>query len=99
MHLQERAAEGEALKTNLAGIVQSILEGGPSPTPPEQIPVGDAAILMAADGYGVGKVIGKQGANAMATYIRYSEVIPICKRARSRCTLRSSSKSIRGSKP
>ena len=73
MHIEERAPQGEALTTSVAEIVQSILDQKPSPIPPEQIPVGDAAILMAADGYGIGKVIGKQNANTVV--VRTSETV------------------------
>lgn len=62
MKVEEDSSESEPLDTDLpehvAGIVRQSID---QPYTPDPLPIGDAAILMAADGYGKGYVRGKQG--------------------------------------
>lgn len=74
MKVEEDSSESVPLNTNLPehveGIVQQTKE---DPYTPGPLPVGDAGILMAADGYGKGYVRGKQGEDVVI--IRTSETV------------------------
>lgn len=62
MKVEEDSGQGTPIDTDLAKHVQGILDQSEErPYEPEPLPIGDAAILMAADGYGKGYVKGKQG--------------------------------------
>ena len=63
MQIVEDAPEAEPLNTQLPEYVQKASEQTVDNeyTPLEELPIGDAAILMAADGYGNGTIKGKQG--------------------------------------
>lgn len=72
--LQEDSGRNEPLKTRLPQHVESIVEGHADATDTtESLPIGDAAILMAADGYGAGFVKGRVGSEFIT--IRTSETI------------------------
>lgn len=74
MKVVEESTKHEPLDTDLPGHVEGIVnQTEDSPYRPEPLPIGDAAILMAADGYGSGFVEGKQG-NEMIK-IRTSETV------------------------
>jgi hypothetical protein len=74
MRVQEESARDEPLNTKLAEVVQSMVNPtGPGYPPTEPLPIGDAAILMAADGYGTGLVEGRVGSDFVI--IRTSETI------------------------
>lgn len=62
MSVREVAGEDEPLNTNLPYHVRRMVEQTESAPyrPTEQLPIGDASILMAADGYGQGLVEGNQ---------------------------------------
>ncbi|WP_143165535.1 hypothetical protein [Ferrimonas marina] len=58
--VKEQTSKTDGLKSNIVELMDRILED--SEFEPEKIPdIGDAAILMAADGYGRGKVVGLEG--------------------------------------
>lgn len=68
LSVREKKTDGAGLRTQLAQIMERLGDGNPSdeqlaalPLPTAQSPVDvtDAAMLMAADGYGHGKVIGE----------------------------------------
>lgn len=63
MTITEDASEAQNLKTNLPELVAQASKQTPEEQflPDTAIPIGDAAILMAADGYGTGKIRGKKG--------------------------------------
>lgn len=62
MKVEEDSDQNTPLDTDLPEHVQGILDQtSDRPYSPEPLPIGDAAILMAADGYGKGYVRGKQG--------------------------------------
>ncbi len=63
MTIVEDANQAETLKTQLPELIKnaSELTGEEQLTHKGEIPVGDAAILMAADGYGTGLIRGKKG--------------------------------------
>jgi len=63
MTIVEDANQAETLKTQLPELIKqaSELTGEGQLTSRDDIPVGDAAILMAADGYGTGLIRGKKG--------------------------------------
>lgn len=63
MTIIENAPESQSIETNLPNIVQLAAdqESDHEYFTEEEIPIGDAAILMAADGYGSGTVRGMQG--------------------------------------
>jgi len=74
LKIQEDSSHGEPLKTMLPEYVQSVAEGTELKySPKEPLPIGDAAILMAADGYGTGLVKGRVGSELVV--IRTSETI------------------------
>jgi len=64
--VREKKTDGEGLKTALRELMRELLAGpseapvSVSPTVPQKVDITDAAMLMAADGYGHGKVIGEQ---------------------------------------
>jgi len=62
MTIIEDAPESEKLRTNLPTLVEQASEQTENTQfiPGEEIPIGDAAILMAADGYGSGSIRGKK---------------------------------------
>lgn len=58
---KEQQEEGAGLKTNIVTLMEGILDN-PQFEPPIDVAITDAALLMAADGYGLGKVSGdKEG--------------------------------------
>lgn len=63
MTIIENAPETQSIDTDLPGIVQRAAEQAEDEGyfTDEDLPIGDAAILMAADGYGSGTVRGEQG--------------------------------------
>ena len=69
LSLSEKASKGESLKTMVLQAVQSVDENEVAKTEPA--PLADAAILMAADGYGHATVTGRQGKNLVV--VRTSE--------------------------
>ena len=74
MKVEEDSGQGTPIDTDLANHVQGILEQTEDrPYEPDPLPIGDAAILMAADGYGKGYVRGKQGEDFII--IRTSETV------------------------
>lgn len=75
MTVIEDAPLGENLKTNLPELVEkaSLQTETKVFQPEKQIPVGDAAILMAADGYGKGLVRGRRSNELVV--IRTSETV------------------------
>jgi hypothetical protein len=58
--VREKKTDGEGIKTKLKALMQELLAATARGAPAEHRPVDitDAALLMAADGYGKGKVIG-----------------------------------------
>lgn len=59
MKIQEESAGDKSISTNLPALVKSASEQTPDkPFMPHKVDIGDAAILMAADGYGTGYVKG-----------------------------------------
>jgi hypothetical protein len=74
MKVEEDSGQGTPIDTDLAGHVQGIIDQTKDrPYKPDPLPIGDAAILMAADGYGKGYVRGKQGEDFII--IRTSETV------------------------
>jgi hypothetical protein len=62
MKIEEESTSQEPISTDLPEHVGEIVsQTKDRPYDPEPLPIGDAAILMAADGYGAGFVRGKQG--------------------------------------
>jgi hypothetical protein len=57
--VRETQDEGAGLATDLPNLVESILKD-PKYEPDGAVAIGDAAMLMAADGYGTGRVVGDQ---------------------------------------
>ena len=60
LNIRESDDGGAGLNTQLPTLVESILEN-PDFEPSQTPALTDAAILMSADGYGAGKVVGVQG--------------------------------------
>lgn len=64
--VREKKTDGEGIKTALRDLMRELLASPPgapvatSPTLPHKVDITDAAMLMAADGYGHGKVIGER---------------------------------------
>ncbi len=58
LSVNEKEAGPQGLKSNIQILIQNIVVN-PSYQPHQQVDITDAAMLMAADGYGVGKVEGK----------------------------------------
>jgi len=74
MKVEEDSGRSSPIDTDLADHVQGILDQSDSkPYNPKPLPIGDAAILMAADGYGKGYVKGKQGEDFIV--IKTSETV------------------------
>jgi hypothetical protein len=75
MNHDEEAKGGDSLNTELPKHVEAVAAETPgNPYSPEkELPIGDAAILMAADGYGEGLVHGREGGAGVV--IRTSETI------------------------
>lgn len=62
MRIEEENTDGQPLKTQLSKHVEEVLGQKPdSSGKPTDVQIGDAAILMAADGYGDGMIEGKVG--------------------------------------
>jgi hypothetical protein len=74
MLVREQAGEDNPIKTDLPGYVKKVIDQSENDpyVPEEDLPIGDAAILMAADGYGAGFVQGRQEGLEMVT-IKTSE--------------------------
>lgn len=68
--VREATEKPDGLSTQLAVLIQRILEN-PKYEPPEEPDITDAAMLMAADGYGSGKAVGTENGNEVV--IRTSE--------------------------
>ena len=62
MVIREASKSGTPLNTDLPSIVEKVAaqQDGEMYEPKEELPIGDAAILMAADGYGKGSITGTQ---------------------------------------
>jgi hypothetical protein len=74
MKLDEDSNQNKPLNTDLAAHVEGILnQTSETPYNPKPLPLGDAAILMAADGYGKGSVRGRQGREVVI--VRTSETV------------------------
>lgn len=75
MLIREDSGPKETLQTELATYINGILKQTPDEayTPKEAPPIGDAAVLMAADGYGSGHIKGKRGGQWVV--IKTSETI------------------------
>lgn len=74
MKIEEDSSQKEPLDTDLPAHVDGIAhQSADKPYAPGPLPIGDAAILMAADGYGKGYVRGKQGDDVVV--IRTSETV------------------------
>jgi hypothetical protein len=74
MTVQEVSEDGHFIRTKLPTHVKKVAEQTiDKPYKTEQLPIGDAAILMAADGYGSGHVKGTQEGNSIT--IKTSETI------------------------
>jgi hypothetical protein len=75
MMVREDSGPKENLATKLPQIVEAIINQQPDkPFVPEApLPIGDAAVLMAADGYGSGQVKGRRGGEMVI--IKTSETI------------------------
>jgi hypothetical protein len=73
MVVREDSKSKESLNTNLPAIVEAVAnqpEGQPY-IPREDPPIGDAAVLMAADGYGTGHIKGLREGSVV--YIRTAD--------------------------
>lgn len=68
--VKESREDSGGLKTKIMALIVGIMEN-PNYQPGEQPDIADAAILMAADGYGMGKVTGVQ--NGEEIIIRTSD--------------------------
>lgn len=74
MKIQEESAGDSTISTNLPELVKKASEQTPEkPFVPQKVDIGDAAILMAADGYGAGYVRGRQKGETVV--IKTSETI------------------------
>jgi hypothetical protein len=75
LRIQEDSGRGEPLDTRLAEHVAAAATDQTNPTIPSSppLPIGDAAILMAVDGYGSGLVKGRVGSDFIV--IRTSQTI------------------------
>jgi len=70
LSVKESSEEGEGLKTNIINLMVGIIEN-PQFVPEEEVDITDAALLMSADGYGRGKVVGES--NGSEIIIRTTE--------------------------
>lgn len=68
--VRETTSKSRGLSTQLLTLIENILEN-PSYEPVEEPDITDAALLMAADGYGSGKAVGSE--NGHEVVIRTSE--------------------------
>ena len=75
LSLKEQASRDGRIKSNLLEILKGVTQEKPTKEllPAEEIQIGDAVILMAADGYGKAKVEGHDGKRTIV--IRTSDVI------------------------
>lgn len=74
MKIQEESGGDNTISTNLPNLVKSVSEQTlEKPFIPNKVDIGDAAILMAADGYGSGYVRGRQKGETVV--IKTSETI------------------------
>jgi len=74
MKIQEECVGDKSISTNLPSLVENASEQTlEKPYMPNEVDIGDAAILMAADGYGTGYVKGRQQGEIVV--IRTSETI------------------------
>jgi hypothetical protein len=73
LNIKEKGDEEKPLRTRLVDHVKGLLsqEEGTQYTPSQPVDITDAAVLMAADGYGSGKVVGKEQRSTVV--IRTSE--------------------------
>ncbi len=58
LSVKETSEEGKGIKTNIINLMVGIMEN-PQYVPEEEADITDAALLMSADGYGRGKVVGE----------------------------------------
>ncbi len=64
LKIDENCSEGQVLNSQLKDHIKGVLEQTPNkPYEPDKVDIGDSAILMAIDGYGKGKIQGKQNNN------------------------------------
>lgn len=68
--IRESTEKPQGLSTQVLVLIQRILED-PKYEPDEEVAIADAALLMAADGYGTGKAIGTEDGNEVV--VRTSE--------------------------
>lgn len=74
MKIQEESFGDKSISTNLPSLIENISEHtSEKPFMPSKVDIGDAAILMAADGYGTGYVKGRQQGEMVV--IKTSETI------------------------
>ena len=74
MKIQEKSGGDKTISTNLPRLVKNVSEQTPErPFVSDKVDIGDAAILMAADGYGSGYVRGRQKGETVV--IKTSETI------------------------
>lgn len=82
--VQEKASKSTGIKSNIIEHMDQILES--SDYEPNEVPaIGDAALLMAADGYGRGRVTGVEGENEVTiktsdtqkNFSYYKDPVPI----------------------
>lgn len=59
--IREKKTDGDGIRTELLTLMSTLLKGPrSSPAPDVSVDITDAAMLMAADGYGKGKIVGEQ---------------------------------------
>lgn len=59
--IREKKTDGSGIKTELLALMKNLLEESQiNPSADKPVDITDAAMLMAADGYGTGKVVGEQ---------------------------------------
>jgi hypothetical protein len=75
LRVKERAGDNGSILSDLPNHINGILsQGGNNPYKPEKpIDITDAGILMAADGYGDGKIVGSEKATGRMVILRVSE--------------------------
>lgn len=60
--IREKKTDGSGIKTELLALMKNLLEESQAgPAIDKAVDITDAAMLMAADGYGKGKIVGEQG--------------------------------------
>ena len=62
LSVKESSEEGKGIKTNIINLMVGIMEN-PQYEPEQEADITDAALLMSADGYGRGKVVGESKGN------------------------------------